>query len=128
MKNSLTHFALYADDVERAQSFYEKIFDWSFQSYGPAADFKQIKTHDQPDMPPIGALQHRKYSPLKEKVIGMEGTINVADVDEVTRAVKEGGGTVLMPKTAIPQVGWLIKFLDTEGNLICAMQHNPSAR
>ncbi|NHE55963.1 VOC family protein [Cyclobacterium plantarum] len=32
-----------------------------------------------------------------------------------------------MPKTAIPNVGWIAKFLDTEGNLICAMQYDDSA-
>jgi len=32
-----------------------------------------------------------------------------------------------MPKTAIPYVGYIAKFLDTEGNLICAMQYDNSA-
>jgi len=35
---------------------------------------------------------------------------------------------ILMPKTAIPYVGWVAKLLDTEGNLICAMQYDDSAR
>jgi predicted enzyme related to lactoylglutathione lyase len=33
-----------------------------------------------------------------------------------------------MPKTAIPYVGYIAKFLDTEGNLICGMQYDNSAR
>jgi uncharacterized protein len=33
-----------------------------------------------------------------------------------------------MPKTAIPGVGWLIKFLDTEGNLACAVHFDESAK
>jgi len=33
-----------------------------------------------------------------------------------------------MPKTAIPNVGWIAKFLDTEENLICAMQYDDSAK
>ena len=32
--------------------------------------------------------------------------------------------TIVMPKTEIPHVGWLVKFLDTEGNLVCAMEYN----
>ena len=31
-------------------------------------------------------------------------------------------------KTAIPGVGWLIKFLDTEGNLACAVKFDTSAK
>jgi len=47
----------------------------------------------------------------------------VGDLD-----VQNNGGQILMPKTAIPYVGWITKFLDTEGNLICAMQPDNSAR
>ena len=42
--------------------------------------------------------------------------------------VQNNGGQILMPKTAIPYVGWITKFLDPEGNLICAMQPDNSAR
>ncbi|MEQ9262327.1 MAG: hypothetical protein RLP14_04100 [Owenweeksia sp.] len=126
MGNTLTHFAIYADDLNRAEKFYQKIFSWGFQSYG-TEDFKQIKVSDAEKAPLIGAIQHRKYSPLKEKIIGLEGTIQVKDISQVEQAVKEGGGTLLMPKTAIPHVGWIIKFLDTEGNLLCAMQADAAA-
>ncbi|MGB0178135.1 MAG: VOC family protein [Owenweeksia sp.] len=127
MKNTLTHFALYVDEMERAQAFYEKVFDWSFHGYGPAADFRQIKAGNDKDAPLIGAIQHHKYSPLDTRVIGLEGTIQVKDLAKVEQAVRDGGGTILMPRTAIPHVGWLIKFLDTEGNLLCAMQADSSA-
>jgi len=52
----------------------------------------------------------------------------VEDVDAVARAVEANGGKIAMPKTAIPSVGWVVKFLDTEGNLACAVQYDPSAR
>lgn len=76
----------------------------------------------------IGALQSRKYSPLTEKIIGLECTIAVESVDEIIKRVQDNGGQILMPKTAIPYVGWITKFLDKEGNLICAMQYDNSAR
>jgi predicted enzyme related to lactoylglutathione lyase len=76
----------------------------------------------------IGALQSRKYSPVKEKVIGLECTITVADVEAIIQRVKDYGGQILMPRTAIPYVGWITKFLDTEGNLVCAMQADNEAR
>lgn len=126
MKNTLTHFAVHTDDTERARYFYEAVFDWGFASYGPG-DFLQIKADQTPDGALIGALQSRKYSPVKEKIIGLECTIAVEDVDEIAQRVEGNGGQLLMPKTAIPHVGWLIKFLDTEGNLICAMQTDPGA-
>lgn len=48
-------------------------------------------------------------------------------IDEMVERVKNSGGHLLMDKTAIPHVGWIAKFLDTEGNLICIMQYDNSA-
>lgn len=127
MKNKPVHFAIHTDDIQRAQDFYEQVFDWGFASYGPP-DFLQIKADPTTEGELIGALQSRNYSPVSERVIGVECTIGVADVDDIIRRVQTVGGQILMPKTAIPYVGWVTKFLDTEGNLLCAMQADPSAR
>lgn len=126
MKNKLTHFAIHTDDIERAKKFYDKVFDWAFASYGPN-DFFQIKTDKSTEGELIGAIQSRKYSPISENIIGLECTIGVENIDEIIEKVENNGGQILMPKTAIPKVGWLAKFLDTEGNLICAMQYNLTA-
>ena len=127
MPNKLTHFAIHIDDMERAKNFYGEVFDWGFNSYGPS-DFLQIKADKTESGELIGALQSRKYSPLQEKITGFECTIAVANIDEIIEKVQSRGGQVLMPKTAIPYVGWIAKFLDTEGNLICAMQYDNTTR
>lgn len=127
MKNKVTHFAIHIDDMERAKTFYGHVFDWGFSSYGPP-DFMQIKADKTEKGELIGALQARNYSPVKEKLIGLECTVTVENVDEIIQRVQHNGGRVLMPKTAIPFVGWITKFLDTEGNLVCAMQADHTAR
>lgn len=127
MKNKLTHFAIHIDDMDRAKKFYEGVFEWGFNSYGQN-DFLQIKADKSGDGELIGALQSRKYSPIPDKVIGLECTIGVENIDETIEKIKSNGGQVLMPKTAIPYVGYIAKFLDTEGNLICGMQYDNSAR
>jgi uncharacterized protein len=127
MKNKMTHFAVHIDDMDRAKHFYEKVFEWGFTSYGPS-DFLQIKADKTENGELIGALQARKYSPVKEKIIGLECTISVENLDEIMHRVENNGGQILLPKMAIPYVGWIAKFLDTEGNLVCAMQSDNSAR
>ncbi len=127
MKNKLTHFAVYTDDIKRAKKFYDKVFDWGFNSYGQQ-DFLQIKENKSENAELIGALQSRKYSPVPEKIIGLECSISVENLESTIIKVKESGGKILMDKTAIPYVGWIAKFLDTEGNLLCAMQYDNSAR
>ncbi len=127
MKSKLTHFAIHIDDIERARNFYEGVFEWGFASYGPP-DFLQIKTDKTENGELIGALQSSKYSPVTEKIIGFECTICVENADETIKRVENSGGKIVMPKTAIPYVGWITKFLDTEGNLVCAMEYNNAAR
>ena len=127
MKNKMTHFAVHIDDMERAKKFYDGVFDWGFQSYGPD-DFLQIKADKSENGELIGSIQSRKYSPVPDKIIGLECTVGVENIDHIIEKVKSNGGQVLMSKTAIPYVGWIAKFLDTEGNLICAMQYDHTAR
>lgn len=127
MKNKLTHFAVYTDDIERAKKFYDQVFDWGFSSYGQS-DFLQIKDDKSEEGELIGALQSRKYSPLTDKILGLECSISVENIDTIIEKVKASGGEILMDKTAIPYVGWITKFLDTEGNLLCAMQYDQEAR
>ncbi|MGB3468235.1 MAG: VOC family protein [Cyclobacteriaceae bacterium] len=122
MKNNLSHFAIYIDDMERAKNFYADLFDWSFNGYG-ADDFLQIKGSPEESEPPIGALQGRKYSPIKERITGFECSIAVSDIEEIIKKIEANKGKIVMPKTEIPHVGWLVKFLDTEGNIVCAVQY-----
>lgn len=127
MKNKITHFAIHTDDMKRAKNFYSEVFEWNFNSYG-ADDFFQIKVEKSEGADVIGALQSRKYSPVKEKIIGLECSIEVEDIGSIILKVQKAGGQILMPKTSIPGVGWVAKFLDTEGNLICGIQYDISQK
>jgi predicted enzyme related to lactoylglutathione lyase len=113
--------------MERARRFYDGVFEWGLHSYGPG-DFLQIKADKSENGELIGALQSRNYSPIPDKVIGFECTINVENIDMIIEKVLGNGGQVVMPKTTIPYVGYIAKFLDTEGNLICGMQYDSNAR
>ena len=56
MPAEFRHFAINANDVLRAQGFYEKLFGWSFQPSGPP-NFFQIECAGAGV---IGALQGRR--------------------------------------------------------------------
>ena len=126
MKNKLTHFAIHIDNIERAKNFYDNVFDWGFSSYGQS-DFLQIRNDKTENGELIGAMQSRKYSPVSDKVIGLECSIGVENIDNIIERILHNNGEILIPKTAIPYVGWIVKFLDTEGNLICAIQYDNNA-
>jgi hypothetical protein len=113
-------FAINADDVPRAKRFYEQIFAWKFQPWGPP-NFYVIKAgKEQPAE--IGGLQERRELVPGAKVIGFECTIDVDDIDEAIRAIEANGGKIVTPKFHIPTVGTVIYFTDTEGNVVGARQ------
>jgi uncharacterized protein len=114
MPNDLDFFAINADDVPRARKFYETVFSWSFEPWGPP-NFYLIDTSNEPNVK--GALQERRELARGQKMIGFECTITVADIDKALRAIEANGGRLAAPKFHIPTVGTVAYFFDTEGNV-----------
>ncbi len=119
MANDVVHFAIHADDCERAKAFYEQAFGWSFQPWGPPG-FWLIHTSPKGIR---GALQQRRAPVEGGGMIGFECTIGVDDVQATAKAVEAAGGTVSMQPMLLETVGTLIMFTDTEGNTVGAMQY-----
>jgi len=126
MPNNVRHFSINANDVARAQSFYEKVFGWKFQPWGPPG-FLLIQTGTEKEPGIQGSLQGRREIVPGQKMAGFECTMSVNDVDTIAKAVEANGGKVVMPKVAIPGVGRLIYFQDTEGNIAGAMHYDEKA-
>ncbi len=124
MDSNISHFAINADDLTRARSFYEGVFGWTFQAWGPP-DFFQITTGSDSDPGIRGALQRRRELKSESKTVGFECTIAVEDIDAVAAAVVEHGGKILLEKTTIAGVGDLLFFEDPEGNVAGAMCYVP---
>jgi uncharacterized protein len=122
MSNNLKHFAVHANDVDRAKSFYENAFGWTFTSWGPPG-FYLIKTGPADDPGVQGALQQRREIVSGKPMFGFECTLGVSSIDETIAAIEANGGKIVMPKYHIPTVGTLVFFEDTEGNIIGAMQY-----
>ena len=119
---NVKHFAIHADDVERARAFYSSAFDWRFEDWGPP-EFYNVRTGSEADPGLMGALE-RRHEQGGKPIHAFVCTIGVDDIDEAAKRVEAAGGTILYPKTEIPTVGWLFHFLDTEGNVVAAMQYD----
>ena len=112
MPNPLTHFAINADDVERARAFYERAFGWTFEAWGPP-EFFRINTGAAVG----GALQKRRELVTGRPTFGFECTFEVDDIAAAEAAVTEAGGKVVMARSVIHGVGELFFFEETEGNV-----------
>ncbi len=115
------HFAINADDVPRAKRFYEAVFGWTFDPWGPP-DFYQIRNAGEGL---LGALQGRRELKAGARMTGFEPTLGVEDLTATIAAVEANGGRLLMPPYRIEGVGELAFFEDTEGNFVGAMQYEP---
>ena len=125
MPNHVRHFAVHADDVDRARAFYQAVFGWQFEPWGPP-NFYLIRTGPASDRGLQGALQERQQTLRGSGVGGYECTIGVDDLDAVLALIPQCGGEVVSQPFVIEDVGRLAFFHDTEGNRVGAMQYDPT--
>ena len=93
MTNNVVHFAIHADDVERARRFYEAVFGWRFEAWGPPG-FYNIDTGTA-DHPGIHGALHARSEPLSGTgVRGFSCTVAVDDLAETRDRVVANDGSV----------------------------------
>ena len=127
MPANLASFAVHVDDTDRAAAFYEAVFGWRFEPWGPPG-FYLVHTGTD-EAPGVQGLMHKRHVPRSGPGLnGLDCTFSVDDVDAVAAAVEANGGRITMAKSVIPTVGALIRFEDTEGNEIGAMRYEQSPR
>lgn len=118
MSAQLAHIAIAAEDVDRARRFYEQVFDWAFEPWGPPNFFhiKGAGVH--------GALQERRGAAVPGA--GIECTFAVVDLEDTSAAITAAGGKLLEQVYEIPTVGRLRRCADSEGNELLVMQYEPA--
>jgi uncharacterized protein len=117
----VVHFEITADEPQRAIDFYTRVFDWQTQKWDGPQDYWLLMTGEGQGI--NGGLMKRV-----PEFPGTVNSIDVTSVDDYVAKVTENGGTVFMPKIAIPGVGYLAYCTDTEGNIFGIIQADPSAR
>jgi predicted enzyme related to lactoylglutathione lyase len=119
----VVHFELGVNNPQRAIKFYTGVFGWSIQKYGGPMEYWLVNTGD-PKEPGIngGLVINKDEQPRTVN------TISVDDLDKSIEKVQAGGGKIVVPKTAIPGVGWLAYFSDPEGNVLGMHQFDSSAK
>ena len=107
----VSHFDIPADDPKRAQKFYKEVFGWKFKKWDGPMDYWMAKTGTKE--PGIdGGMSKRMPGQ-----IGMTNTIDVPSIEKFSKKIMENGGQLIIPKMAIPKVGWFAQCMDTEGNM-----------
>jgi hypothetical protein len=108
--NTLCHFAVNVEDCDRAIRFYEAVFGWKFDPWGPPGFYSgQVgELH--------ASIQKRQDEPFPTFIGNFECSIAVDDVDRVAALIVENGGEITLQKVTIPTVCEIARVKDCEGN------------
>jgi len=119
----VAHFAINAGDLSKARGFYESVFGWKLQAWGPPG-FYTIDMGTGFTPPLRGALQQRREIVPGVAMKGFECTIAVEDIQATAIAIEANGGKIVMPVCELTGIGRLLFFEDPDGNIAGAMQYS----
>jgi predicted enzyme related to lactoylglutathione lyase len=120
---SIVWFEIPADNVERARTFYGKLFGWKITEFpGAKKSYWHIDTGGGDDTPDGGMMERQ------DPEHGITNYVGVASVDQAAARVEKLGGKICMPKTAVPQMGYFAVCSDTENNTFALWESNESAK
>lgn len=117
--NRPVHFEFNAADAEASVDFFASVFDWTVQRWGDEK-YWLLSTGDGIGID--GAIM-----PSRD---GQPRTVNIVEVDSVDahrERVIAAGGEVIVEKTAMPGLGWLVYCADPGGLIFGMMESDESA-
>ncbi len=117
---TVMHFEIPADDIERARSFYSKLFGWEIKEI-PDMDYWVISTSGEKAVG--GGMMKRRHP--QQPIVDY---IDVPSVDKYAANIEKLGGKVIVPKTAVPEMGYFAICLDTENNTFGIWENNKNAK
>jgi predicted enzyme related to lactoylglutathione lyase len=119
MSGGVVHFEIPADDVNRAQEFYQSAFGWNLNPI-PEVNYTMVgttPTNEQGMPTDPGAINGgmlKREPPVTSPVI----TIDVEDIDKALEKIGTLGGSTVQPKQSVMDMGFAAYFKDSEGNLM----------
>lgn len=126
------HFEIHAADVERACRFYTEVFGWALEDWSEYTGMPYFGATTGPEGEPgiNGAIMQRQSeNPAPGAAVGGAVlTLGSEDFDADAERILAAGGTVALPKHALPGMAWQGYFLDTEGNVFGVHQPDPEAK
>ncbi|MBK8855036.1 MAG: VOC family protein [Saprospiraceae bacterium] len=119
-KNPFTWVEIYVDDMERAQKFYERVFEIRMaELLMPESDGEMImKSFPWAEN---GKNISGALIKMKDMRPGVGGTLVYFTCDDCSveeSRVESAGGNVLQPKMSLGEHGFCSIVMDTEGNSI----------
>lgn len=114
---TVQHFEIPADDVNRAQEFYKKVFGWSMQKTSnpenPDKDYWHFDTKDNDGNKGLSGGMMKRQAPEHT----VTNYITVSSIEQYQSKIEQHGGKIMIKKTEIPNMGYFTIFTDSENNM-----------
>ena len=119
MTGRVVHFEIPFDDAERARGFYKELFGWQVQ-HMPEMDYTLVTTGPGGEQGPTeagfinGGMLSRDQAATPGPVI----VVDVDSIDESLAKIGTLGGSTVVGKTPVGDMGFAAYFTDPEGNVV----------
>jgi uncharacterized protein len=121
---TVQHFEIAADNIQRAQEFYKKVFGWNMQRMPNPVhselDYWMFETTDNKGNNGLTGGMMQRQSPQHS----ITNYISIPSIDEYSSIIEQSGGKVIIPKTKVPQMGYIAICLDSENNMFGLFESN----
>jgi len=113
MPNPIVHVELATTDVDKAKTFYGKLFDWKLQDedMGPGGTYTMIGVGGGTGG---GMMKH----PMPGQPSTWLAYVQVDDIKESTQKAKSLGAQVIKDVTEVMDAGWLSIIQDPTGAVL----------
>jgi uncharacterized protein len=128
MSGRVVHFEIPFDDGDRARSFYKDVFDWQVMQMPEMGGYTLVMTGPSGDAGPTesgfinGGMLSREQGATSGPVI----VIDVPSIDESLAKISTLGGSTVVGKTPVGDMGFAAYFTDPEGNVVGLWETVPS--
>lgn len=118
--DKVVHFEIPTDDLARAKEFYGSTFGWQLQTmddmeYTIAMTTSVDEKTQMPTEPgAINGGMMKRSADTPSPVL----TIGVDSIDDSMKKIESAGGSIVQPRTEIPDMGAFGYFKDPEGNVL----------
>src|SRR5262245_53619908 len=118
--HAIVHVEIASTDREAAGRFYAELFGWQVHQH-PEMNYATFQADGGPGRGsnPVGAHGAQPGSIMVY--------VSTDDIEATLKRAEALGGTTIMPKTEIPNVGWFGIVADTTGNKVALFTGNGTA-
>ena len=126
---TIVYFQIPSDDIQRSKKFYNQLFGWKIDK-SPESNTPEgmenwtVTTTDDKGNQALGGGMSKRAMPQQQ----ITNFIDIKSVDEYSSKVERLGGKLVVPKTAVPGMGYYAVCVDTENNSFAIWESNESAK